>query len=161
MRISKDTALTMNTDQVGQKDVSLERNINWRDALTAGLGKSNSHIESERAWGCLCSSMRELCPETEWISLTSEQALGSAKEQVRALQSWLENLVGSAEWPFPKKVMLIAELDNWKIVFEKSTKLPFIIPPSNLTVSPWRDLHSTGWKVQAINSYNVSKVGEA
>lgn len=165
MRVSKDTHLpiapTTTTDSVAQTDVRHEQSLSWRDALTVGLGKNESQIESERAWGRLCTSMRELSPETEWISLATEQALDNVSEQIAAIQNWFECLIGSAEWPFPKQVIIMAEKDNWKIVFEKSTKLPFISPPANLTVVPWRDSHSIGWKIQAINSYNVSKVGEA
>ena len=162
MRFSKDTHLlkNMTADSVPQTDVKHEQSISWRDALTLGQGKNESQIKSERAWGLLCTSMRELCPETEWISLATEQSLYNASEEIASIQNWFECLIGSVEWPFPKQIIIMTEKDNWKIVFEKSTKLPFITPPSNLTVTPWRDIHSIGWKIQAINSYNVSKVGQ-
>lgn len=165
VRFSKDNSLPIDAhtieDSLVQTNVGLEQIPSWRDALAIGLGKSDSQIESQRAWGRLCASMRELCPETEWISLATDQALDNSTEQITAIQVWFERLIASVDWPFPKQIIIQAEKDNWKMVFEKSTKLPFITPPTNLTVIPWRDKHSVGWKIQAINSYNVSKVGEA
>lgn len=135
----------------------------WKSTLAA-LCRPQDQVSTDRSWSRLCSTMRELCPETKWFSVFADSpAVSSAF--ITSVQTWLETLITSPEWPFPEQVILTSEgrtEPSVKIIFSKDTKkIPFVETPEGITVSPWKDKYSAGWKVSASEAYVVNKAGEA
>lgn len=143
---------------------SEELTINWKSALYLALCKTENLQATERAWSQLCSSIRDLCPETTWITIAESHEIHNL-HSVRSFQTWLEALIATPEWPFPKQVIITTSGDknhSWKILFDKSiSKIPYTTPPKGLSISPWKDKHNSGWKVMAVDTFNVNKAGEA
>jgi hypothetical protein len=138
-----------------------EVSLNWKNTLEEILCKNPEQINSERAWAKLCSRIRDLCPETSWFSICEDTEINQL-ENIQAIGFWLETMISGSEWPFPVKVIVTSTKDSWKILFsEEISKLPFATPPAGLTITPWRDKHTSGWKIKAIDSFNVIKEGEA
>jgi hypothetical protein len=136
--------------------------LDWRNTLNELNGNPLSQLESERAWGKLCSDLRNLCPETNWISLCKGFENIQVKD-IQNLSSWIKSLIATEGWPFPDKVLLIA-LGNtpaWKVIFPKGTVLPYLTPPLELTVTATRTEATVGWKISAQESYNLSIEGQA
>lgn len=165
MRVSEEVippipSQTTETPVVAQAQ---ESDLNWKAALTLSQGKTETHLLADRAWGRLCAHIRELCPETEWISIVSNQSQTQShtSENITALQTWIEALIASPAWPFPKQVIMLSENDGWKFLIEKSSKIPFVTPPHCLSIIPVTDNHCRGWKIQALNSFNISRAGAA
>lgn len=143
---------------------SLDQPLSWQSVLVQSLGKSEKQILTERAWGNLCQRMRDLCPETKWISIF-EQSEKNDQRLIKSIQVWLETLVTTAEWPFPEQVILMSASDidgSFRIIFNKNTtKLPYNIPPRAITVSPCRDEHTIGWRIFPVAPQNIKQIGHA
>lgn len=141
-----------------------ELTINWKSTLQLALCKSHQLQATERAWAHLASSMRDLCPETTWLTIAESYEVDEP-ENIKSFQDWLEALIATPEWPFPEQVIITStggKNPSWKILFDKKvTKIPFTTPPMGLSVVPWRDKHNAGWKIAVVDNFNVSKAGEA
>lgn len=139
--------------------------INWRRALTEVLCKNDEQTISDRNWARLTTRLRDLCPETRWTFINDNNSVPE-KEDIEALHVWLEAMVADPAWPFPESIIITRECHNkehsWKMLFPRSvTKLPFVIPPHSLTVTPYYDKHLSGWHIRAIDSFTINQVGEA
>lgn len=141
-----------------------ETEVNWRSALTTALCKTDSSIKAERSWAKLCETMRCICPETNWLSICDDNFSLADEKAINSISKWLKALVISPDWSFPENVILMSTHDkspHWKIIFSgKNIKLPYAIPPHNITVVPWRDKHSSGWKIIPVDSFNSTNAGE-
>lgn len=142
-----------------------ETSINWKSTLSNILCKTENQLNSERAWARFCEALRDLCPETTWYALCENHPDTDESENIEALYKWIQALSISSHWPFPKKAMITSTNESgqvWKIIFPKVVSpLPYVNPPAGLTVTPLRDKNSSGWKIQAIETFNVDKAGEA
>lgn len=143
-----------------------EFEINWKDVLASSLGVSVPEVSSQRSWSQLTGKMRSLCPETQWLFIREEVKDFNESAFVKSIQSWLEKLVALPEWPFPEKIFISAHSEQnqryWQIYCLKTDgKLPFLSPPSNVTVFPWSDQYCHGWKIHAFSSFTSSKTGSA
>lgn len=136
--------------------------LDWKQPLSDVLAKSHYEIKNEKAWASLCHSLRELCPETKWLSIC-EASKEDVSKSIETFQAWINLLIATPEWPFPDQVILMMSAgEEFKILFSKKiTLLPYAVPFSNITVTPWRDNHMTGWKIQKGITFNGSKAGEA
>ncbi len=156
-----------NTQKTPDKEKSAQTVYDWKVVLDKGLGDDKNVIYQEKAWAQLCSKMREACPETNWYAISErvEKCTPDRAVTIDAIGKWLNNLLASSEWPFPEKIILVSvqrPTPSWKIIFEGNyKKLPFTNPPLSLSVIPFRDKFSSGWTIHEIDSYNISKVGEA
>ena len=144
---------------------SVESVINWKITLHNGLGKSSSLIGFERAWAKLCSRMRTLCPETNWISIC-ESCEEIDTRTVIAIQYWLESVIATPEWPFPEQVIISAsggEQPVFRIMLslQKKTNLPIGKVPNGISVLFWKDNYSHGWLIKSAETFSVNKTGEA
>jgi hypothetical protein len=146
-----------------ENNVSKEMDVDWKDVLSLGLCKSSSQISVERTWAKLCSDIRNLCPETNWLTITEDLNICDTKT-ISAIHHWLEALVATPEWPFPKQVTLMINGNKdhcFSILFQGSiAKLPFFVPPTGFALSPWRNEHFSGWKVIQSSVVNSNKIGE-
>jgi len=136
--------------------------LDWKQPLADVLAKPHYEIKNEKAWASLCHSVRELCPETKWLSIC-EASKEDITESIKTFHSWIQLLIATPEWPFPEQVILMMSAgEEFKILFSKNTTLlPYVVPFSNITVTPWRDNHTNGWKIQKGVTFNGSKAGEA
>lgn len=136
--------------------------LDWKQPLSDVLAKSFYEIKNEKAWASLCQTMRESCPETKWLSIC-EASKADVSESIKTFQAWINLLIATPEWPFPEQVILMMSAgEEFKILFSKNTTLlPYVVPFSNITVTPWRDNHTNGWKIQKGLTFNASKAGEA
>lgn len=149
------------TDNLQDKQ---ELDVNWRSALSTAICKTDSSIRAERSWAKLLETMRCICPETTWLSVCDNQFTIDDEKKIGSILIWLKALVVNPDWSFPENVILSSSNDksrNWKLIFfGKEFKLPYEIPPQNITVVPWRDKYSSGWKIIPVDSYNSTNVGE-
>lgn len=148
------------TETQVSKDIELE----WRDVLSVGLCKTSSQITTERTWSKLCTHIRDLCPETNWLAVTEELDACDSK-MITAIHVWLESLVATPEWPFPNMVTLMISgkgSPSFEIIFNKSvSKIPFCTPPKELSVMPCRSEHFSGWKLFLSDKIHLSQIGQA
>lgn len=144
---------------------SVETVVDWKSTLHTGLGKTSSLIGFERTWSKLCSHMRTLCPETNWISIC-ESCEDIDTRTVISIQYWLESLIVTPEWPFPEQVILSAtggEQSIFKVMItsQKKGELPYGNPPRSISVIFWKDKYSHGWMIKPAETFSVNKTGEA
>jgi hypothetical protein len=141
-----------------------EQIFSWKDVLKSSLGKTEKQINSERSWAKLCQRMRDLCPETTWLSIC-EQSEQSSQILIPSFQSWLESLVATVEWPFPESVILISSGNSKpsvSIIFNKTIHtLPFSPPPKGLSIMACRDEYTHGWLIQPMTSNKYLQIGQA
>jgi hypothetical protein len=161
VRVSDELIHSQSIQIESDKSSSEEVVLNWKQPLSDVLAKSHYEMKNEKAWASLCQSVRELCPETKWLSIC-ESTKEDLTESIATFSSWITKLLATPEWPFPEQIILMMTASQeFKILFPKNTKLPYMIPFSNMTVTPWRDNHTSGWKVQKVKTFNGSKAGEA
>jgi hypothetical protein len=146
-----------------ENNISKETDLEWKDVLSFGLCKSKSQILVERTWAKLCLDMRTLCPETTWLTITED--LNTCDSiTISAIHHWLEALITTPEWPFPQQVTLMINGNKdhcFSILFQGSiAKLPFYIPPTGFSLSPWRTEHFSGWKLIQSSVINSNQIGE-
>lgn len=163
MRVSEQVIKTSiqheNDIQVpSQEEVELD----WKKSLTEVLSKSHYEMKNDKAWANFSQSMRELCPETTWLSICENSNKEDDTHTIASIQDWLEKLVATEAWPFPEKVILMMEAGKeYKVIFAKGTKLPFIESSEDIICSPWKDNHSVGWKIQKSEPFKINKAGIA
>lgn len=149
-----------------QEKLNEEVQVDWRDILKTALCANESEINTQRKWSTFTQRLRELCPETEWLFIREDGYTSKEAKMISEIQSWMEALIVSLEWPFPERVIISAHSSGkeriYKISFsQKIGTLPYTPAPSTITVTPWKDEHSIGWKIRFLNSYSVHKAGEA
>jgi len=141
--------------------------INWK--LVLGLGFNNNNevsINAERAWSAMANDLRTLCPETEWLFIRNEKTGTEDAGHIKALHDWLRKLVTVAEWPFPKQAIFMSEIKDkkrsWKLIIPGLHKrLPYHKTPRGLSLTPFRDKYSGGWKITPELTFITNKAGEA
>lgn len=161
MRVSDQVNYSQSIQIENDKSSNEEVVLDWKQPLADVLTKSHYETKNEKAWASLCHSMRELCPETKWLSIC-EASKEDHSESIKSFEAWINLLIATPEWPFPDQVILMMSEGEFKILFSKTTTLlPYAVPFANITVTPWRDNHTNGWKIQKGITFNGSKAGEA
>lgn len=148
-------------DQTSTKSIEVE--YNWKSALEMGMCKSLQEIKAERSWAGFIARMREICPESNWVSIC-ETPTPKGRQSLLAIQNWMESIVATPEWPFPEQVLIMSsgkKNNSWLILIPKSaSRLPYIPSPEGIIITPWSDKHSAGWKIIQELPYNMNKAGE-
>lgn len=161
MRVSDQFNHSQSIQIEKEKSSQEEVYLDWKQPISDVLSKPHFELKNQKAWASVCSSIRELCPETKWLSIC-EASSEDISESIESFGGWIHKLITTPEWPFPDQVILMITANKeFKILFSKNTKLPYIVPFSSITVTPWRDNHTSGWKVQKSKTFNSSKAGEA
>lgn len=158
-------AIPVQEESVSTPVVQNETNIDWKKSLALGLCPTEAQVKSERAWSMMISDLRELCPETIWMSICEDKFEAADYNKIFAFHKWLHAIVAQPEWPFPKRVILVASNingRNFKVLFDKiEFRLPFVPHPAGITITPWKDKYSSGWKLTPANTFTVNKAGQA
>lgn len=145
--------------------VQNQTHFDWKKSLAMGLCPNEAQIKSERAWSVMISDLRELCPETIWMSICEDKFEAADFNKISSFHKWLNAIVAQPEWPFPKQVILVASTingRNFKVLFDKiEFRLPFVSHSADITITPWKDKFSSGWKFVPINTFTVNKAGQA
>lgn len=141
--------------------------VDWRQVLSHSLPASMSAIAAQRAWAQLCRDLRDLCPETDWHFLNDENYTPNETEVLQSFSSFFKSMIASEAWPFPEKVLVIAEgkdhFRSWKVsILKTEGKFPQMNPAPSVTVSQWSDESCHGIKIRSLPSSFIStKSGEA
>ncbi|MGE3609944.1 MAG: hypothetical protein AB7I27_10195 [Bacteriovoracaceae bacterium] len=152
----------------GNKEISpSEHVIDWKKILNESLsGRSSLSIQIERNRASLTQSMRELCPETNWLFIFEGDYRQLEIDHSSVIKSWLEKLVTLPEWPFPEQVIIICETthqkSSWYLLFSnklKMSKMPFSELPDGLIATPYKDKYSVGWKISLDLQINLGRTG--
>lgn len=140
--------------------------VDWKKVLSDSLSLTDQKLEAQRSWAKFSDSLRELCPESEWLFLRDENFIQNETEALKSIENLMKAMTSSEAWPFPEKIFISAEghdvFRTWKItVLKTEGQLPFITPATNITMTNWSDEYTHGYKIRAIHSYTSSKSGEA
>lgn len=151
--------------QVDQRPI--EKNIDWKNPLVMGLsGRSEMNIKADKVWSLFAENIKKHCPETAWFFIHEDGTVEDEPGYIKSIHTWVKALIASPEWPFPEQVIVMSEIKNnkrsWKVIFPKVQKrLPYCEPPRGLTVIPYRDKFSGGWRIIPETTFENEKAGEA
>ena len=124
-----------------------DKEIKWKDILAIGLAHSDEQISAERKWSQVCSLLRDLCPETEWISIAQIGVKANAQLIDESI-TILKKMIAHPTWPFPKKVILSlnsSESFGLRILLDGQHKLNTTISSEILSVQMVNNKYASGW----------------
>ena len=140
----------------------IETEIDWRKILQNNFSKSENILQSERMWSTFCTQMRDLCPETQWLSIAQINN-PIDRNLLHECKSWLTSLVASSQWPFPEKVILTFNNSahfKLKISLVTESKLSFDFFSKSLILTPEMSAYACTWVIEKGTSKNKPLEGE-
>lgn len=133
-----------------QNEFDQEQKLDWKRVLRERLCLSPEALSVERSLAKLLKRMRDLCPETQWLSISEANPFLDQKT-ILTIQFWLEKAVSDEAWPFPEKVILTSPRtkgDGFRIIIPNQPKLPAIKNTiKNMRITSFSHNNVCGWKI--------------
>lgn len=140
-----------------------EKEIDWKKTLSTHFSRPHEILQAERMWSMFCTHLRDLCPETQWISIARiEHSIDI--NLLNECEIWIESLVASAQWPFPEKIILTfnnQEHFKLKISLITDKKISFNSFSKTLAFTPESSTHDCSWVIEKKVSKKNFLQGEA
>lgn len=157
---------TRTTPDHVKKSDNQSDHLNWKKALSDVLGSELDQVVSLRNWSTFNQKLINLCPETEWFFVREEDKFTNDKELISLAWEWINKIVANPAWPFPEKISCSIESkksDRYIRIAILSSEgvIPFVSPPQELCIAPWKKDQAHGWKVFALHKSNLKKSGVA
>jgi len=138
------------TDKDNVSDKEQSREIDWKSILVSNYSKSHEILSSERAWSKFCINLRDLCPETQWISI-SQIENPIEQDLLNECESLIKRLVASSQWPFPERIVLaFNNKTNFKLKVSLITnkEITFDFFSKKLTLTPAPSPYTCSWEIE-------------
>ena len=121
-------------------DIDQSQEVDWKKILVSNYSKPRVILTAERSWSKFCINLRDLCPETQWISI-SQIEKPIEQDLLNECESLLKTLIASSQWPFPEKIVLaFNNTSHFKLkislITNKEITFDFFSKKLNLTTTP-------------------------
>lgn len=133
-----------------QKEYCSEEELDWKKVLRERFCLNSESLSNERSLGKLLKRMRDLCPETQWLSI-AEANPHLDQKAILAIQFFLEKAISDEAWPFPERIVLVSPRskdDGFRIIIPNQKNLPTIKNTlKNIRITSFSQNNICGWKI--------------
>lgn len=164
-RSSSSLAKTKKKKVVGTKKKDTSSIIlNWKLALNLSYSlDSVKKVNQDRLWSDFINHFRELCPETNWVSIYTAGQDELDPKLLYKTHRWLEYMVASKMWPCPPQVIISTDHkvnNSIRIIIKNNDKpLPFVETPDGIIAIKMTSQQFTGWDIRLEETLSQSKAG--
>jgi hypothetical protein len=163
--VSLNVEKIINKDQITRPE-NQSGTLNWKKALSDVVASELDQVISLRNWSTLSQKLKKLCPETEWYFIREEDKYSNDKELISLTWEWINKVIANPAWPFPERITCSIESKKSErfirfAIMSSEGVIPFVSPPQDLCVAPWKKDQTHGWKVFTLPKSQIKKSGKA